>query len=140
MIRETISPATDYNKNPEREWNRLEKDAYHRIEYEVVTHYLQKYLPKSGRLLDAGGGPGRYAFELARQGYDVTLLDLSDGCIRMAKHKLRTEFHSLKGSVCDLLVGNVRDLMAFIETSNQPSVVDFAEHILYVGSVRETFT
>ena len=57
MIRETISPATDYNKNPEGEWNRLAKDAYHRIEYEVVTHYLQKYLPKYGKLLDAGGGP-----------------------------------------------------------------------------------
>ena len=112
-----MSPATDYNKNPEREWNRLEKDAYHRIEYEVVTHYLQKYLPKSGRLLDAGGGPGRYAFELARQGYDVTLLDLSEGCIRMAKHKLRTEFHSLKGSVSDLLVGDVRDLTAFNDDS-----------------------
>ena len=40
MTREAASPATDYNKNPESEWNRLEKDAYHRIEYEVVTHYL----------------------------------------------------------------------------------------------------
>lgn len=108
MIREALSPSTDYNKNPESEWNRLKKDAYHRFEYEVVTHYLQKYLPKSGRLLDAGGGPGRYTFELARQGYDVTLLDLSEGCIRMAKHKLQTEFHALSGNVSDLLVGDAR--------------------------------
>ena len=113
MIRETISPATDYNKNPEREWNRLQKDAYHHVEYEVVTHYLRKYLPKSGKLLDAGGGPGRYAFELARQGYDVTLLDLSEGCIRLAKQKLQTEFHALRGSVSELLVGDVRNLSYF---------------------------
>lgn len=113
MIRETTSPATDYNKNPEGEWNRLEKDAYHRIEYEVVTHYLKKYLPKSGKLLDAGGGPGRYTFRLAQQGYDVTLLDLSEGCIRLARHKLRMEFHTLSGSVSELLVGDVRDLSHF---------------------------
>ena len=43
MIRETVSPATDYNKNPEGEWNRLEKDAYHRIEYEVITHCPSRY-------------------------------------------------------------------------------------------------
>ena len=113
MAQEALSPATDYNTNPEGEWNRLEKDAYHRIEYEVVTHYLQKYLPKSGRLLDAGGGPGRYTFELARQGYDVTLLDLSEGCIRLAKHKLQAEFHSMSGNVSELLVGDVRDLSYF---------------------------
>ena len=113
MIRENGSPATDYNRNPEGEWNRLKKDAYHRIEYEVVTHYLQRYLPKSGKLLDAGGGPGRYSFHLAQQGYDVTLLDLSEGCIRLAKHKLRNEFHTLKGTVSELLVGDVRDLSHF---------------------------
>ena len=28
MTREAISPATDYNRDPEREWSRLEKDAY----------------------------------------------------------------------------------------------------------------
>ena len=78
---------------------------------------MQKYLPKSGRLLDAGGGPGRYTFELARQGYDVTLLDLSEGCIRLAKHKLQTEFHALSGNVSDLLVGDVRDLSHFSNDS-----------------------
>lgn len=117
MTREAASPATDYNKNPESEWNRLEKDAYHRIEYEIVTHYLRKYLPESGKLLDAGGGPGRYTFELARQGYDVTLLDLSEGCIRLAKHKLRTEFHALSNTVSELLVGDVRDLSHFSNNS-----------------------
>ena len=117
MTRETISPATDYNENPEGEWNRLEKDAYHRIEYEVVSHYLRKYLPKSGRLLDAGGGPGRYTFGLAQLGYNVTLLDLSEGCIRLAEHKLQTEFHALNGRVSELLVGDIRDLSRFSEDS-----------------------
>ena len=74
-------------------------------------------MPKSGKLLDAGGGPGRYTFELARQGYDVVLLDLSEGCIHMAKHKLGTEFHALSGSVSELLVGDVRDLSHFSNDS-----------------------
>ena len=74
-------------------------------------------MPKSGKFLDAGGGPGRYTFELARQGYDVVLLDLSEGCIHMAKHKLGTEFHALSASVSELLVGDVRDLSHFSNDS-----------------------
>jgi hypothetical protein len=37
-------------------------------------HFLEKYLPKKGLVLDAGGGPGRYTIELAKKGYDVVLL------------------------------------------------------------------
>ena len=35
----------------------------------------------------------------------------------MAKHKLRTEFHTLKGTISELLVGDVRDLSHFNDDS-----------------------
>ena len=38
-------------------------------------------------MLDCGGGPGRYAIELARQGYEVTLFDLSAGNLAVAREK-----------------------------------------------------
>jgi len=41
----------------------------------------------AARLLDCGGGPGRYAVELARRGYRVTLFDLSEGNLALAREK-----------------------------------------------------
>jgi len=38
----------------------LRKDADHQLEFIVTMHFLWKYLPKQGLVLDAGGGPGRY--------------------------------------------------------------------------------
>jgi 2-polyprenyl-3-methyl-5-hydroxy-6-metoxy-1,4-benzoquinol methylase len=69
--------AEAYNKNKEREWQRLTKDPYHSLEFTVIMHYLWKHLPPSGKILDAGGGPGRYSLELCRAGYEVVLLDIS---------------------------------------------------------------
>jgi hypothetical protein len=54
-----------------REWRRLMRSPYNRLEFDTTMHFLKKYLPKHGYLLDAGGGPGRYTVELARLGYDV---------------------------------------------------------------------
>ncbi|HZN34298.1 MAG TPA: methyltransferase domain-containing protein, partial [Pirellulaceae bacterium] len=38
---------------------------------------LDRFLPKVGRALDAGGGGGRNAIWLAQRGLDVTLADIS---------------------------------------------------------------
>jgi 2-polyprenyl-3-methyl-5-hydroxy-6-metoxy-1,4-benzoquinol methylase len=48
-------------------------------------HFLEKYLPRQGLVLDAGGGPGPYTIELAKRGYDVVLFDLSPKCLELAK-------------------------------------------------------
>lgn len=76
-----------YNEAPEREWERAER---HRTEFAVTRRVLREHLPTPpARVLDCGGGPGRYAIELARQGYDVTLFDLSSECLRLAREKAR---------------------------------------------------
>ena len=53
-----------------REWRRLVKDAYHGLEFQTSLHFLEEHLPQKGLVLDAGGGPGRYAIELARKGLE----------------------------------------------------------------------
>jgi S-adenosylmethionine-dependent methyltransferase len=62
-----------YARDPGREWGRLVRDGYHRFEFVVTMHFLDKYLPRKGLILDAGGGPGRYTVELARKGFSSTL-------------------------------------------------------------------
>jgi len=59
----------------------------HRTEFAVTMRALADHLPPPpARVLDCGGGPGRYAIELARQGYEVTLFDLSAGCLPHCDH------------------------------------------------------
>lgn len=38
------------------EWGRLEREP---IEYQVNWHYIKKYLPQTGNVLDNGAGPGK---------------------------------------------------------------------------------
>jgi ubiquinone/menaquinone biosynthesis C-methylase UbiE len=58
-----------------RERSRL-SDASGRLELERVQSILRRELPPApARLLDVGGGPGVHAAWLARDGYDVVLID-----------------------------------------------------------------
>jgi S-adenosylmethionine-dependent methyltransferase len=74
-----------YAKQARSEWHRLQQDPYHQIEFIITTHFLEKYLPKHGLILNAGRGPGRYTIELARRGYDVVLLDFVPEMLKVAK-------------------------------------------------------
>lgn len=74
-----------YDATAENEWHRLER---HRVEYGVTMKALEEYLPKApAKIADIGGGPGRYSIELARRGYEVTLVDLSARCLEFARSK-----------------------------------------------------
>ena len=66
-----------YDADPESEWERLVRDPYRRLEFIITRHFLDKYLPAKGVVLDAGGGPGRYTITLAKKNYTMVLLDLS---------------------------------------------------------------
>jgi len=68
------------------EWGRLDREP---LEYLVNWYYIQKYLPQTGSLLDNGAGPGKYAMALARQGYQVTLTDLTPRVVEQAEEKAR---------------------------------------------------
>lgn len=105
--------ADVYNQNPEREWERLVRDPYHSLEFLVIVHHLWKYLPSQGKILDAGGGPGRYSLEFCRAGYQVVLFDLSSGNISLAQEKFRTQSQTVQDRLLEFVVGDVRDLSRY---------------------------
>jgi S-adenosylmethionine-dependent methyltransferase len=86
-----------YDKFAPKEWERLER---HRTEFAVSLRAINEFLPKPPcSVLDVGGGPGRYAIELARQGYSVTLLDISGENLRLARQKANEAQVSLAGII-----------------------------------------
>jgi SAM-dependent methyltransferase len=76
---DAFDPVGHYDALGDREWERLERDLYHRLEFEETRHHLDEWLPEAGRLVDVGGGAGRYAVHLAERGYRVDLVDPSAG-------------------------------------------------------------
>jgi SAM-dependent methyltransferase len=72
----------------EREWSRLEDPDDGAVEFAVTRHILAKYLPSSARVLGIGGGPGRYAIWLSKQGHRVVLADLSPELLSIAHKKI----------------------------------------------------
>src|ERR1700692_30077 len=74
-----------YDEETHIEWQRLER---HRTEFAVTMRALTDYLPSAPQtILDDGGGPGRYTLALSSLGYQVTLLDLSQGNLTLAQQK-----------------------------------------------------
>jgi ubiquinone/menaquinone biosynthesis C-methylase UbiE len=93
-----------YNSNPEREWERLTRPLSS-IEFASALRLIEKYFPNKGHVADIGGGPGRYTMELAKRGYQLTLIDISSELVRLAESKLKE--NDLRA---ELLVGDARHL------------------------------
>ncbi|MCY3556846.1 MAG: class I SAM-dependent methyltransferase [Gemmatimonadetes bacterium] len=76
-----------YYEEIEHESDRLEKGTA-RLEGERTREVLRQHLPTPpARVLDAGGGPGTYAFWLAGLSYEVHLLDIVPRHIEQAKER-----------------------------------------------------
>jgi SAM-dependent methyltransferase len=106
-----------YDRLAQYEWDRLFQDPYHSLEWRSTIAALDEYLPSSGRLLDAGGGPGRYAAELCRRGYQVFLLDYSEKCVELARQSFAELPAEVAGRLEAAEVGDIRDLSRFSDES-----------------------
>lgn len=85
-----------YDENVQNEWERL--GVRHRTEFAVTLRALRELLPPApARVIDIGGGPGRYALALTESGYSMTLLDLSEQNLAFAREKARETGLRLEG-------------------------------------------
>lgn len=102
-----------YDQDPEHEWQRLTGSAQARLEYLITSHVLESHLPPApARVLDAGGGPGRYTIDLAQCNYRVTLLDLSPALLRLAQQRIAAAAIP-PGHIEGLHQGSITDLSRF---------------------------
>jgi S-adenosylmethionine-dependent methyltransferase len=75
-----------YNNDPERENGRLER---HQLEYDLTWRYLTQYLPPQGHILEIGAATGRYSLELAKRGYLLTAVDMSEKLLEIARKRIQ---------------------------------------------------
>lgn len=106
-----------YDKQAGNEWERLSR---HRTEFAVTLRALSDHLPPPpAAILDIGGGPGKYAIELARFGYSVTLVDLSRRSLAYAK-KMSQE---AQVELASYLHANALDLSSILPASFEAALL-----------------
>lgn len=99
-----------YNAAVESEWNRIAD----RPEFLLTCRFIDRYIMPGDKVLDVGGGPGRYSLRLAKMGCDVTLFDLSDENVAFAAQMAQESEVAMKAiqgdaRVADTLVEGVFD-------------------------------
>jgi len=100
-------PESYYDEHNEYEWERLTQSLHGRLEWDGSINQLEINLPPTGRILDAGGGAGRYTVWLAEQGYEATLIEPSAGQRQVAKEKITDSGLETRVTVRE---GDIRDL------------------------------
>ena len=103
-----LSVRDFYNECAETEFTRTTQDACHILEFQTTEHIYKKYLKPGMKILDAGGGPGRYTIDLAKKGYHMTLLDISDKELDIAKRKIKQ--HRVDKFVDSVDLGSITEL------------------------------
>ena len=84
MSQESIETVRrHYDADPAGEYARIDG----RPEFLITMRFMRRYFRPGDRILDVGGGPGRYAIALAKLGCAVTLVDLSPENVRFAMEK-----------------------------------------------------
>jgi ubiquinone/menaquinone biosynthesis C-methylase UbiE len=87
------------------EEDRLTEGETSRIEFARTKELLEQFLPPApAKVLDVGGGPGRYASWLAERGYDVDMIDPVPLHLEQAAERSRT------GAAFTTTQGDARDL------------------------------
>ena len=99
----------------EREWARLDNPDDGAVEFSVTCQMLATYLPLHARVLDIGGGPGRYAIWLAKRGHHVTLADLSPEQLSTARTKIGQA--GVEAMVEEIVIADARDLSRWPDNS-----------------------
>ena len=94
---------TEYYDNYDED-SRFSNGRGTEIEYITTMHYINKFASKGAKILELGAATGVYAIELARQGYDVTALELVQKNVDILKQKANgiKNLTAMQGDALDL--------------------------------------
>jgi ubiquinone/menaquinone biosynthesis C-methylase UbiE len=94
--------------------NRLERSVHGRLEYAVTMNYIHRYADKNVKVLEVGAGTGRYSIALAKEGMDVTAIELVEKNLEVLREHSKgiSNIKSLQGDATNLekLADNTYDV------------------------------
>lgn len=87
-----------------QEDTRLESSRHGQLEYRITMEYVKRQLKKGDRVLEIGAGTGRYSIALAKEGYDVTAVELVESNLAVLKENGTgiDSLHAYQGDALDL--------------------------------------
>ena len=86
------------------EESRLRRSRHGQLEYAVTMHYIHRFAAPGARVLEVGAGTGRYSIALAKEGMDVTAVELLESHLAVLRENSRGAGHirSFQGDAADL--------------------------------------
>jgi ubiquinone/menaquinone biosynthesis C-methylase UbiE len=88
-----VSSTEEYYNKKASDYELGLKNLYFKIYDAITWKYTEPCVPADPQalVLDAGGGTGRWAVQMARKGCRVVLLDISEGMLAQAQAKVNQE-------------------------------------------------
>ena len=84
--------------------SRLQRTRHGQLEYAVTMHYIHRFAGPDARVLEIGAGTGRYSIALAREGMNVTAVELVESNLAVLRENSRgiENLQSFQGDTTDL--------------------------------------
>ena len=86
------------------EEQRLTGSRHGQLEYFTTMAYIHRYLQAPSKVLEVGAGTGRYSIALAKEGMDVTAVELVESNLAVLRENGRglENLHAVQGDATDL--------------------------------------
>ena len=83
---------------------RLERSRHGQLEYFITMNYIHKFLKAGDKVLEIGAGTGRYSIALAREGYQVSAVELVESNLDVLKANAKglSNIEAFRGDALDL--------------------------------------
>ena len=65
--------------------SRLHRTRHGQLEFRTTMTYIHRYAPENPKILEVGAGTGRYSIALAKEGMDVTSVELIESNLEVLK-------------------------------------------------------
>lgn len=91
-----------YNQSDEND--RLQRTRHGQLEYFTTMTYIHRYADQQSKVLEVGAGTGRYSIALAKEGMDVTAVELVESNLAILRENSQgiANIRSCQGDATDL--------------------------------------
>lgn len=100
---ERVNIITSFYTEVDEE-QRLQKSRHGQLEFRTTMEYIHRLIPEGARILEVGAGTGRYSIALAKEGYEVTAIELLENNLEVLRENAKgiDNLQAFRGDALDL--------------------------------------